>query len=136
MATLNANSNPANIALQAFLGIADQSHETAIDFNSSGLTGAALVKQVVNVPGSTSSQAVSLATLFAGCLSPQFFVVFDDTPSPGQNFGVSVSGGNFQMVAAASWWGYCCDGEALPATLYLSNPNSAAGTIVIACITN
>jgi hypothetical protein len=135
MATLNANSNPVNIALQAFLGVADESHETAIDFESSNITGAALAKYVAVIPA-TSSISVNLATVFANCLSPQFLVVFDNTPSPGQNFGVSINGVPYANVAAASWWGYCCDGTTLPANLYLNNLNSSASTIVIAVITN
>ena len=137
---LNANSNPAYIALQAFLGVADESHQTAVDFESnSTLTGAALVKQTIQLPG-TMTTSVSLATLFANCVAPQFFCAYDITPSPGQNFGVNNSGGsslsNFFMVAPGSVWGYACDGNPLPATIYLYNPNATTGVVQLACITN
>jgi hypothetical protein len=138
--TLNANSNPAYVAIQAFLGVADESHQTAVDFQSaSTLTGAAIVKQTINLPGLLTT-SVSLTTLFANCVSPQFFCAYDITTSPGQNFGINNSGGsslaNFFMVAANSAWGYACDGNPLPATIYLYNPNAAAGVVQLACITN
>lgn len=138
--TLNANSNPAFIAIQAFLGIADESHQTAVDYQSaSTTTGAALVKQNVSLPGGLTT-SVSLATLFASCPSPQFFCAYDITSSPGQNFGINNSGGsslaNFFMVAPQSAWGYACDGNPLPATIYLYNPNATAGVVQLACITN
>jgi len=142
MALLNANSNPAFIALQAFLGIADESHQTGIDFESaSTLTGAAVAKSPpINLPASVVT-AVSLATYFANCLSPVFFGAMDLTLTPGQNFGIStVNGGlstaNFFMVAPNSVWGYACDGNPLPATIYLYNPNSSAGVVQLVCITN
>ena len=137
MTTLNANSNPAYVALQAFLGVADESHDTAIDFETnSNFTGAAIAKQVISVPGSTSSESVSISTLFPNCPSPQFFAVYDLTPSPGQPFGVSLDGTNFAHVAAGSFFSYVCDGTALPSTIYLKNANTAASTIAIVCITN
>lgn len=133
---LNANSNPAYIALQAFLGPANESHQTAIDFEStSTLTGAALSKATISVPA-TTTVSVSTATYFANCPSPQFFCAYDDTTSPGQNFGVSLAGSPYAMVAARSFWGYTCDGSALPATISLYNPNASASVITLACITN
>lgn len=133
---LNANSNPAYFAMQAFLGTADQSHDTAIDFESgSSQTGAAISKTTVVVAGN-STVAVNVADKFANCPSPQFFCAFDETTTPGQNFGISFTGAPFAMVAPSSFWGYACDGSALPSTLYLFNPNATAGTIILACITN
>lgn len=135
--TLNANSNPAYVAIQAFLGPADESHETVVDFESSSITGAAVLKYVANIPATTTI-SVSLSTVFAAASSPQFMCAFDATTSPGQNFGINYSGagGPFSMVAAASAWGYPCDGSALPSTVYLYNPNTSAGVVVLGCITN
>jgi hypothetical protein len=138
--TLNANTNPAYVAIQAFLGIADESHITATDFESgSTTTGAAVVQQVVNIPA-TSTISVSLTTLFANCAAPVYFGAKDITSTPGQDFGINNSGGsslaNFFMVAPLSAWGYACDGNPLPATIYLYNPNSTAGVVQLSCITN
>jgi hypothetical protein len=138
--TLNANSNPAFIAIQAEIGPADESHQQAVDYQSgSTTTGAALVKQVINL-APTSTTSVSLATLFANCVAPVFFSAYDITLMPGQNFGINNSGGsslaNFFMVAPESAWGYACDGNPLPATIYLYNPNATAGVVQLACITN
>jgi hypothetical protein len=141
MATLNANSNPAFIALQAFVGIADESHQTGIDFESaSTLTGAALAKSPpINLPALTATP-ISLATYFSNCPSPVFFGAMDLTTTPGQNFGISLSGGastsNFFMVAPNSVWGYACDGNPLPSTVYLYNPNATVGIVQLVCITN
>lgn len=137
MALLNANSNPAYIGIQAFLGVADESHETAIDFESSSLTGAVVAKSPPIIIPATGSTSISLTTYFANCAAPVFFVVYDITTSPGQSFGFSTSGGNYMMVGAASWGGWAADGiSALPATLYLTNPNANPGTVICACITN
>jgi hypothetical protein len=141
MATLNANSNPVYIALQAFLGVADESHQIGIDFESgSSLTGAALAKSPpINLPA-TSTTMVSLATYFANCLSPVFFGAMDLVTTPGQNFGISIVGGastaSFFMVAAESVFGYACDGNTLPTNVYLYNPNTTAGIVQLVCITN
>lgn len=141
MALLNANSNPAFIAIQSFLGIADESHQTGIDFQSaSTLTGAALAKSPpINLPA-TSTTPISLATYFSNCLSPVFFGAIDLTASPGQNFGISLAGGsstaNFFMVGPNAAFGYACDGNLLPSTVFLYNPNATVGIVQLVCITN
>jgi hypothetical protein len=141
MATLNANSNPAYIAIQAFLGVADESHQTGIDFQSaSTVTGAALLKSPpINLTG-LATTSFSLATYFSNALSPVFFGAMDITSTPGQNFGISLSGGastaNFFMVGPNAAFGYACDGNILPSTVYLYNPNATVGIVQLVCITN
>jgi hypothetical protein len=141
VATLNANSNPAYIALEAFLGVADESRQTAMDFETgSSTTGAALAKSPpISLPATTTT-IINLSTYFANCLSPVFFGAMDLTTTPGQNFGISLSGGtgtsNFFMVAPNSVFGYACDGNTLPTNVYLYNPNATAGIIQLVCITN
>lgn len=138
MTALNATSNPAYVALEAFLGVADQAHETAIDFETNNsYVGAANVGQVIEVAANSTVTVTIANTAFANCPVPQFFAAYDVTPAPGLPFGFSLDNTHFMNVAALSFVGWICDGEALPATIYLKNPSmTTAATIKLVCITN
>lgn len=135
MAILNANQQPAFIALQAYLGTQGYTQRDAIDYTNSSITGAQITAHTVQLPA-TSTTVVSLVTLFANCPNPQFFCAQDNTTTPGQNFGVAFAAGTYAFVAPLGFWGYSCDGTVLPNSIYLNNPNATVGVVSLSCITN
>jgi hypothetical protein len=129
--TLNAVSNPAYIALQAYMGNAASLAQGAINY-STGITTPSITAAVVaisqqNIPVSTlpgSPVSVSLLSLFPNLTAPVFLCVFDVT-TPGQVFYCGTASGTSAMVevSANGFWAVSTGGI-LPPIIYLANPSS------------
>lgn len=127
MANINATLQQAYIALQAFLGSPDFSHQTAVNFvNPSTQQAAVLDSGTIDIPIATVDQATNLATMFPACQNCAFIIIQDITPSPGQPFNfTTVAGSGRLAVAANGFIAYTVNGGA-PPTIYLSNPSASA----------
>jgi len=136
---LNAISNPAVIALQAYMGSIESTNNLAINYlSSSTLTSVTVDSNVQEIPANTTTNApvaVNLSPIFGNDASPVFFVVYDIT-SPGQTFYVGTgAGAQMVEVSAGGFWAFAAGGS-LPTTIYLANPNGTVGSVKLVAMSN
>ena len=136
MSLLPGAPQSAYIALEAYLGYPDYSHQTVIDYVSpTTLQGIVQAGYPAIVPPNTTDQAGNLASLFPELAYLLFLVVMDAT-TPGQPFSfTTVAGSGRLSVAASSFFSYMPNGGT-PPTLYLTNPNNTEALIQIGIISN
>lgn len=137
--TLNAVSNVAYIALQAYMSEPNSTNVPAINYVSvPTLTCASADSYTANVPANTLPSApvsVSLLAVFPNLTAPVFMAVYDDT-NPGQTFYVGTGAGAQMIEVAAGGFFAVATGGALPSTIYLANPNPTGGVVKIAVMSN
>lgn len=123
---------PLYIAIQAFLGQPDFTHQSIIEYVAqSTQTGSVLNSTTVTIPAG-SGLSVNLSQVFPAISNCQFIVIQDITAT-GQPFSVGFSAGALVAVAASSPFCWVANGG-VPPTLYLTNPNGAAGNVQISVV--
>lgn len=123
---------PLYIAIQAFLGQPDFTHQTVAEFIAqSTQTGSVVNSLTVNIPAGGSVVA-ALATLMSAISNTQFVIVQDVTSVPQAfNFGFSAPASVPIAPAAPMCW---VQNGGVPPTIYLSNVNAGASTIQVTVV--
>jgi hypothetical protein len=124
MANINATLQQAYVALQAFLGSPDFSHQTAANFVTPQTQQAAVLDSgTIDIPVSTVDQATNLATMFPACQNCSFIMIQDITPAPGQPFNFTTVAGGVRLAVLANGFVAWMVNGGVPPTIYLSNPS-------------
>lgn len=135
--TLNAISNSAYIAIQAYMSSASSNTPTdnnyAVNYQTNSTATAAVIDSyTANVPANTTPfgpVSVSLLSIFPNDTSPIFLAVFDTT-LVGQPFYVGTSSGTGMIqVSAGGVYAVTCTGT-LPSTIYLANPSTTLASVI------
>jgi hypothetical protein len=134
MTTINVTPQQAVISLKAYLGPSPPNQQLSIFYLSADtLTGSVQNSYTLTINASTTYQAVNLATVFPGALSPVIFQIIEQTTVPtGFSFTTATGSGN-QLIAPGgfiAWMGTTAT------TIYISNSAATPIVLTIGVISN
>lgn len=130
---MTATSVPLYIAVQAFLGQPDYTHETILNFISgTTLTGTKVYKTTVALADSTTDQQVNLATLFPNLTACKLLIVIEITSTP-VAISIGFAAGASKALKAGYPFIFPLNGTA-PGSLYLSNSSGGAAEVMVIAV--
>jgi hypothetical protein len=131
---VNVTPQQAVVSLKAYLGSSPPNQQMSVYYLSPDtLQGSVQNSNTINVPATTTDQAVNLATIFPAAVTPVIIQIVEVTTVPTGFSFTTVSGSGRQLIGAGSFIAWQPTNLT---TIYISNTAATPITLTIGIIYN